>query len=595
VALPLDDGQTLVLDLPAPSILTHLDPDQIGLAILDSLGYVKQTWGLARRVPFFRRHDTLLPTELGPLLESSYRGNYGSLYLDGYRYFSGGLSSPAISDLYVLVVNAHDERSAKRQAGRSGRMANTLKRLGKSLSMNAGREDLAVSSAHVIASSTELAAVLLWTVNPEGDWLDLSASVGVNRSAIQSLQRLSPNSRSTCIAELVAERREAYFGPDVSQTVMTAQLEAKFCYLKPKGISVHPLVIQDRLLGVMELVGRDSDQHFEENLELFETIAEHVALALNASILFENVERLATHDPLTGIANHRRLHEYLEQRLEEAQRTNVELGVIMVDVDHFRSFNEEEGHDAGDEVLRLVSAELKDGLRPYDLAGRYGGEEFCLVLPGASRAAVEATAERLRQRIEAIYYVTKSGRTRQITASFGAAVFPKDGLESSRLIKAADIALYESKRSGRNRVTMYREEQPAATMANWLGEVRDWAPKSELEEGDQRLARLAPWIARASLRLDFSPQQTEILRTLIWLVPLYEKMASKGQASKLQALSKKDVYRVVLPHLEAILKGSPRPPLLTRVAQAIFEFDRTQEVPKLDSELALIFDDPKAA
>jgi diguanylate cyclase (GGDEF)-like protein len=119
----------------------------------------------------------------------------------------------------------------------------------------------------------------------------------------------------------------------------------------------------------------------------------------------------------------------------------------MVDVDHFRRFNEESGHDAGDRVLRQVARALSTCVRDYDLAARYGGEEFTLVLGGVSADQAYAIAERARLAVESLDC--------SVTASFGCAVFPDVAFEAGALLKAADQALYEAKRLGRNRTVVF--------------------------------------------------------------------------------------------------------------------------------------------
>jgi hypothetical protein len=324
VSVALEGGGTIVLDLPAPGMLESLDPDGVGVAIIDPVGYVRRTWGIARRIPHFKTGQSVLETPLANLLEGSYAGAHGSLYLNGYRYFSAGITTGDVSDVFLLVINASEERQARTQASKSARMAHALKRLGKSLTMNQQIQALCNSASHEIASVAELAGVLIWVNRAEDDMLELVSSVGVNRQGQSVLHRIAPDAGGTCVAELVAASRNSFTQTSVLDHVLTSNLEAKFCYLRPGGVAVHPLVISDKLLGVLELVGRDGDPHFEENAELFETIAEHLALAINSAVLFENFERWATHDALTGIANHRTLHEFLNQRVMEARRTGQE-------------------------------------------------------------------------------------------------------------------------------------------------------------------------------------------------------------------------------------------------------------------------------
>lgn len=610
-SVPLADGSTLILDLPMPWALANLDPERIGVAMLDPLGNVRESWGLAKRVPFFRQSGNLLESQLGPLLEGSYQGNFGSLYLDGYRYFSGALSVGGSTDVLVLVVNAQEERNAKRQANKSWRMANALKRLGKALTMNQQIQPLGVAAVHEIASAAELAAVILWTHNTERDTLTLAASVGANRQATSILNTLAVSGGSSCVAELVADTRERFFCADVLSNMITAELEAKFCYLKSKAVSVHPLVISDRLVGVLELVGRDGDPHFEENLELFETIAEHLALALNSAMLFEHFEKWATHDALTGIANHRHLHEFLHQRMHEAERNKQEVGVLMIDVDHFRAFNDEEGHDAGDEVLRLVADALKHCLRTYDLAARYGGEEFTVVMPGSSPETSMAVAERIRERVQESSYMTRHGRERHVTVSIGCASYPHTADDAASLIKAADSALYDAKRAGRNQTVYYTGRFVARSRYEGRVEKVDrWVSDSDRPAAERLKNLLDPIVDELARTLPLSNSQHEILRALLWIAPTYLRLRQDNQ-SAIKTMEAAEEFRALLPSLsslnerydgtgEAKTKGS-RIPLLGRILAVLLAYadeggvELIQDANRFDPEIVAVVTDARHA
>lgn len=583
VSVHLEGGGTIVLDLPTPGMLASMDPEGLGIAIVDPLGYVRRTWGVARRVPHFKAGKSVLESPLASLVEGSYQGSYGSLYLNGYRYFSAGLSSSDVGDVILLVVNAGEERQARMQASKASRMAIALKRLGKSLTMNQQIQALCNSASHEIASVAELAAVLIWVNRAEDDMLELVSSVGVNRQGQSVLFRIAPDVGGTCVAELVAASRSSFSKPSVLDHILTSNLEAKFCYLRPGGVAVHPLVISDKLLGVLELVGRDGDAHFEDNAELFETIAEHLALAINSAVLFENFERWASHDALTGLANHRNIHEFLHQRVMEAKRTGQEIGVIMMDVDHFRSFNEEEGHDAGDEVLKLVSESLKSCLRPYDLAGRYGGEEFTIVMPGCTLENAMLTAERIRQKVEALPYVSRAGRERHVTVSLGCAVYPITAQDPAALMKAADLALYEAKRGGRNRVRAFEGEYKGhhSLQQPSLERVPTWIPEEEREAADQRLADFEDEIMKLAPALHLSPAQIEILRALILVAPVYLH-AKASDPDLFSEMESADEFRLLLPSLQALGERfdgrgpmklrATRIPLLARVLSVLLSF-----------------------
>ncbi len=610
-SLPLADGSTLVLDLPTPWALNNFDPEGIGVAILDPLGNLRQAWGLAKKVSFFRQGVNLLDSELGPLLAGSYQGTHGSLYLDGYRYFTGGLSGGGATEVVVLVVNAQEERHAKRQANKSWRMANALKRLGKALTMNQQIQPLGVAAVHEIASAAELAAVLLWTHNLERDTLTLAASVGANRQATNVLNSLAVAEGSSCVAELVADSRERFFCGDVQNVLITSELEAKFCYLKPRSLSVHPLVISDRLVGVLELVGRDGDPYFEENLELFETIAEHLALALNSAMLFEHFEKWATHDALTGIANHRHLHEFLHQRVHEAERNKQEVGVLMIDVDHFRAFNDEEGHDAGDEVLRLVADALKHCLRPYDLAARYGGEEFTIVMPGSNATASMVVAERIRERVQESSYMTRHGRERHVTVSIGCATYPHTADDAASLLKAADSALYDAKHTGRNQTLYYSGKFVARTRYEGRVEKVDrWLSEEDRPVSEQLLSSLGEIVAELARTLPLSTSQHEILRALLWISPTYLRISDEDPDAVTE-LGAAEEFRALMPSLQALrerydgtgllkVKGS-RIPLLGRILSVLLAYadrnsnDLVDDSGRFDPEIVAVVADARRA
>lgn len=162
----------------------------------------------------------------------------------------------------------------------------------------------------------------------------------------------------------------------------------------------------------------------------------------------QRLEELAATDPMTGLANRRVLRDRLELEIQRLRRTAEPLALILMDVDHFKSFNDTFGHPEGDRVLIQVAKVLQSEVRPTDLVARFGGEEFAIVLAGSDAAASLATAERLRIAIERTPW-----RRRPITASFGVSCAGAGSTPES-LVKSADVALYQSKESGRNRVTL---------------------------------------------------------------------------------------------------------------------------------------------
>jgi diguanylate cyclase (GGDEF)-like protein len=174
-----------------------------------------------------------------------------------------------------------------------------------------------------------------------------------------------------------------------------------------------------------------------------------------------NLQYMVAVDGLTQIANRSTLDRTLTIEWQRARRKREPIGFIMIDIDHFKLFNDTYGHQAGDECLRVVAATLKDcAQRPGDLAARYGGEEFALVLSDTSLEQARIVAERGRQKIMEVAISYKKSAQAHVTASFGVASLAPGSRHSGpeALILAADRALYRAKRSGRNRVVVDGEE-----------------------------------------------------------------------------------------------------------------------------------------
>ena len=166
---------------------------------------------------------------------------------------------------------------------------------------------------------------------------------------------------------------------------------------------------------------------------------------------FGELSDQAEHDPLTGIANRRALDARLEEELERARRHGTHLALVLIDVDDFKQFNDHYGHQCGDEVLRTFGTMLAGSVRELDLAGRFGGEEFALVLPGTPVEGACVVAEQIRKALRNIELTGPAGEPLRITASFGAAAFPAC-TTLDQLIDLADRSLYEAKRLGKDRV-----------------------------------------------------------------------------------------------------------------------------------------------
>jgi diguanylate cyclase (GGDEF)-like protein len=212
-----------------------------------------------------------------------------------------------------------------------------------------------------------------------------------------------------------------------------------------------PLYLFGRLVGFVRASASEPDRFKSEDLRGAELACTLAGVSMENIYLFEKVNELAIKDGLTGLYTHRAFKTRLEEEILRAARSKVPFSVIMADIDHFKTYNDNFGHQAGDAVLKVVSEVLSGGVREIDFAARYGGEEFAAIITGAGKAQAAAVAEGLRKALEARAF-NFGGRPSRVTASFGVAEFPSEGAAAGQLVRAADERLYRAKESGRNRV-----------------------------------------------------------------------------------------------------------------------------------------------
>lgn len=227
---------------------------------------------------------------------------------------------------------------------------------------------------------------------------------------------------------------------------------------KPEHILCVPMVAHGETLGVLHLRVDKSSKTSPEaamlNEQLAITSTEHISLALANLNLREKLRNQAIRDPLTGLFNRRYIEETMERERQRAVRSQVPLGVIMMDLDHFKNFNDMFGHDAGDAVLRELGVFLQKHIRGSDIACRYGGEEFVLILPETPLDAVQERAETLRTKIKQLSVHHRRQSLGSLSLSFGVALFPEHGTTADALLHTADQALYQAKQAGRDQVVI---------------------------------------------------------------------------------------------------------------------------------------------
>lgn len=224
-----------------------------------------------------------------------------------------------------------------------------------------------------------------------------------------------------------------------------------------RGYVCMPLAAQGETLGIVHLCepdAADKPDWLAERQQILRGVVDTLALALANLRLRETLRQQSIRDPNTGLYNRRYLEETSSRELRRMERAEQPLAMIMLDVDHFKQFNDTFGHEAGDLVLKQVAATLLDHARESDVVSRYGGEEFALMMPATSLAHGAERAEALRKAIKQLHLAHRGRTLGTITASFGVAAFPELGASWAEIVNAADRALYQAKADGRDRVVV---------------------------------------------------------------------------------------------------------------------------------------------
>jgi two-component system, cell cycle response regulator len=217
------------------------------------------------------------------------------------------------------------------------------------------------------------------------------------------------------------------------------------------GFAAYPVVTNDRLVGLLALGGKSIVRMPPESAGFLGQVANQSYIVMENSRLFERVRNLSIRDGLTGLSNHRHILELLQEEFDRKGRDQEPFSVLMIDIDHFKRVNDEHGHPAGDAVLREVAAVIQGCLRTIDSVGRYGGEEFLVVLPRTPHDEAMQTAERVRSQVGAHVFRAQEAGLR-VTISVGVATASAPGTHTTEaMIREADAALYRAKSAGRDR------------------------------------------------------------------------------------------------------------------------------------------------
>jgi diguanylate cyclase (GGDEF)-like protein len=219
-----------------------------------------------------------------------------------------------------------------------------------------------------------------------------------------------------------------------------------------------PLIFQTRIMGILYLDDFAPRSFDRDKLNLLSILASFAAMAIHNATLHKRTKLLAITDSLTGLHNHRYFKQYFKMEMGRAKRYHKAFSLIMMDVDDFKSFNDSFGHATGDALLRNMGAIILQTVRGVDVAFRYGGEEFIVLLPETRLEKAILAAERLRASVEkGTQQALAGGATRGVTVSIGVASYPENADKMDELFNIVDSLLYQAKRSGKNKV--YHQER----------------------------------------------------------------------------------------------------------------------------------------
>ncbi|HET6309364.1 MAG TPA: GGDEF domain-containing protein, partial [Rhodopila sp.] len=275
---------------------------------------------------------------------------------------------------------------------------------------------------------------------------------------------------STCWGKVAPQDHADHFGPNECWALKLgkpyvsgghASLVCQHAMLGRVTLEI-PMAARGEIYGLLQITcdGEGAEERLDAIRPLAGALADAMSLSLSSNALRDQLRNQALRDGLTGLYNRRFLEEMLDRLTLEAQRRNVPLSAIMIDLDHFKRLNDQHGHSAGDAALREVARIVMASVRVTDIACRYGGEELLVLLPDCSLDHAAQVAEQLRLRIESLSDLANG---QSVTASFGVASTADSATQPGELVKVADAALYQAKRLGRNRVEVANGRMEAAS------------------------------------------------------------------------------------------------------------------------------------
>ncbi|MGB9720729.1 MAG: sensor domain-containing diguanylate cyclase [bacterium] len=257
------------------------------------------------------------------------------------------------------------------------------------------------------------------------------------------------------VAGWVARTGKSLIVEDVSKDPRFYDGVDKKTKFTTKSILCVPMKSREKIIGVVEVVNKIGGEPFTNNdLEIFENLVQHITIALRNAQIYRKMEETSLTDDLTKLYNTRYCNQILDELVKNRLSTRGKISLIFFDVDFFKLVDDNYGHLVGSETLRLIGERARGVIRDKDIAVRYGGDEYIIVLPDTDKPTAAIIAERIRRVIEEKPFPAQDGKNFNVTVTLGVATFPEDALTRDDLIGRADKAMYEGKMTGRNKVVV---------------------------------------------------------------------------------------------------------------------------------------------
>jgi diguanylate cyclase (GGDEF)-like protein len=463
----------------------------------------------------------------------------------------------------IIIENARLFEKEHRQRDRAEWLLEVLNAASSSLSL----KSILIKLCQSVVDFSVGDRCTIYLIDREAARLVPYMSLGIEDASLwqefEATGREAPSGRTSRLIEALSKLRQPYVDEDVrrSRVLPPSWIET----FDLKSVVLYPLIVKDAVMGVMVVDAFRDYAHFPpEEVETLAAVAKQAAILIENARLYENMQAQAVTDFLTGVHNHRYLRDRLEEELARTNRGGLPFSIMMLDLDQFALFNDTYGHPAGDAVLHNVASTIASACRATDILGRYGGDEFMVILPQTNKTQAKRLGRRIQSRLgQASFRIGDVGAEVSVTVSIGVASCPEDGDRGERLILEADAALYESKRRGGNDVSLRGRPTDSAlpSRGSTQGIIQSLVKALGEKEPHSRdhfsgAARYAVLMAEA---LGLSDEEKESLRKAALLHDIGKLAIPDRILLKSGPLSRRE-WPVVRKHVllgEAILRGIP--------------------------------------